>query len=145
MSNRKIISGYLIFFAFQKLCPKIYCRFCVIGSETAVKRESCMTIIDIKISDKIAICKKRYLISSNSNYIIRFDFDGEWKHCCRKTARLLFDGQIYDVHFWGNSVKLPKIPACRELCVGVFTRRLASTFAELGCIVSCADVDLTAD
>lgn len=104
-----------------------------------------MNIIDIKISDKIAISKKRYLISSNSNYIIKFEFDDEWKSSRRKTARLMFDGQIYDIHFSGSSVKMPKIPACRELCVGVFTKRLASTFAELGCIVSCADVDLTAD
>ena len=102
-----------------------------------------MHSIPIQIAGKVALCPKRYLISSNSDYVLQFTFDSEWDAAPVKTARVLFDDQCVDLAFSGNSVALPKIPACKSLCVGVFSDSLATTAAELGCIVSVADSDAT--
>lgn len=100
-----------------------------------------MKEITVKISNKIALCQKRYLISSNSNYSVKFEFDDEWSSEPLKTARILFADKVYEIPFAGNTVELPKIPFCSEISVGVYSANLASTFASLGCIVSCADCD----
>lgn len=100
-----------------------------------------MTTITIHVSNKTAVCQKRYLISSNSNYQIKFSFDGEWTLPEAKTARIIFDTRYCDIVFTGDTVTLPKIPVCDSLAVGVFTDTLATNAAELGCIVSAADFD----
>ena len=102
-----------------------------------------MHSIPIQVAGKVALCPKRYLISSNSDYVLQFTFDSEWDASPVKTARILFDDQCVDLAFSGNSVALPKIPACTSLSVGVFSDSLATTAAELGCIVSVADTDCT--
>ena len=102
-----------------------------------------MHTIPIHVSGKVALCPKRYLISSNSDYVLQFTFDSEWDASPVKTARVIFDEQCVDLAFSGNSVALPKIPACTSLAVGVFSDSLATTAAELGCIVSVADSDCT--
>ena len=103
-----------------------------------------MTTIKINVTNKTAICQKRYLISANSNYQIKFTFDVEWSLSDAKTARIVFDAEYYDILFTGDTVMLPKIPACKTLAVGVFTDQLATNLAELGCIISAADFDGTA-
>lgn len=102
-----------------------------------------MRIIPIQVSGKVALCPKRYLISSNSDYALQFTFDSDWDAVPVKTARVLFDDQCVDLVFTGNTVALPKIPPCTTLSVGVFSDTLATTAAELGCIVSVADNDCT--
>ena len=102
-----------------------------------------MHSIPIYVSGKVAICPKRYLISSNSDYVLDFTFDGEWDAAPVKTARVIFDDQCLDLVFSGTSVALPRIPPCAALSVGVYSDALASTAAELGCILSVADGDET--
>ncbi len=100
-----------------------------------------MHSIPIQVSGKVALCPKRYLISSNSDYVLTFTFDEEWAESPVKTARVLFDDQCLDLVFTGDRVALPRIPPCTALSVGVFSDTLATTAAELGCIVSVADSD----
>lgn len=100
-----------------------------------------MHIIPIRVSGKVALCPKRYLISSNCDYVLRFSFDSAWDGVTVKTARVLFDDRCLDLPFTGTDVALPRIPACETLAVGVFSDSLATTAAELGCIVSVADSD----
>ena len=100
-----------------------------------------MHIIPIHVSGKVALCPKRYLISSNCDYMLRFTFDSDWDDTPAKTARVLFDAQCLDLPFTGTDVALPRIPVCASLAVGVFSDTLATTAAELGCIVSVADSD----
>lgn len=98
-----------------------------------------MKEITVKIKNKIAICPKRYLISANSDYKVKFEFDDEWNEEDIKTARILFSDKVCDIPFIKKPITLPKIPYCTEISIGVFTDQMASTFAALGCIISCAD------
>ena len=100
-----------------------------------------MTTIPIRISGKVATCDKHFLISSNSDYTLAFDFDSAWDDFSVKTARLIFDDQRVDLVFTGSTVALPRIPVCARLFVGVFSDTLASTATEIGCIASVADSD----
>ena len=84
-----------------------------------------MHSIPIHVSGKVAICPKRYLISSNSDYVLDFTFDDEWDAVPVKTARVICDDQCLDLVFSGTS------------------DTLATTAAELGCILSVADGDQT--
>lgn len=99
-----------------------------------------MNSIEIKISNKVAVCKKAFPISSNTGYKLVFSFDEEWKNEKEKTARLVFDESYIDIKMSENTALLPKIPPCESLSVGVYSKNLASTLAEIGCVLSCADV-----
>lgn len=99
-----------------------------------------MPEIKIKISEKIALCRKRYLISSNENYTVTFEFDNEWKEHEAKTARFFFDSSYVDVAFLGNTVSVPKVIPCETLGIGVFTDGLSSTAADIGCVLSAKDL-----
>lgn len=98
-----------------------------------------MPEINIKISNKVALCRKKYLISSNDDYTVVFDFDDEWKNHEAKTARFIFDSQYVDVAFIGNCVCAPKIIPCESLGIGVFSDSIASTVADIGCVLSVKD------
>lgn len=100
-----------------------------------------MTTINISVRGKTAICPKRYLFSANKGYRLRFDFDEEWADSTVKTARIIFDGEYYDAVFTGDTVEMPKIPVCESIAVGVFTDKLSTSLAQLGCIASAADFD----
>ena len=100
-----------------------------------------MHTIPIQVSGKVALCPKRYLVSSNCDYVLRFAFDSAWDNVPVKTARVFFGDQCLDLPFTGSDVALPRIPVCTSLSVGVFSDTLATTAAELGCIVSVADSD----
>ena len=103
-----------------------------------------MHIIPIQVSGKVALCPKRYLISSNCDYVLRFSFDSAWDDVPVKTARVLFGDQCLDLPFTGTDAALPRIPVCGSIAVGVFSDSLATTAASLGCIVSVADSDAEA-
>lgn len=98
-----------------------------------------MKEITVKVKNKIAVCPKRYLISANCDYQINFELDEEWNESDVKTARILFGDKMYDIPFIKKSITLPKIPNCTEISIGIFTSEMASTFAVLGCIISCSD------
>ena len=53
-----------------------------------------MHTIPIHVSGKVALCPKRYLISSNSDYVLQFTFDSEWDASPVKTARVIFDEDV---------------------------------------------------
>ena len=99
-----------------------------------------MPDIQIKVSGKIAACRKKYLVSSNANYTITFDFDEEWSAHTVRTARFVFDSSYTDVAFSGNTVAIPKIPPCESFGVGVYSDSLASTTADIGCVLSVKDL-----
>ena len=103
-----------------------------------------MEKIKIKISKKIAICKKIYLISSNADYMVTFDFDADWNKETGKVARFIFDENFIDVPFTGNTVLVPKIFPCESLGVSVFAPSISSTAAEIGCVVFAKDFDVRA-
>ncbi len=117
------------------------CKILIVKPQFTLFSGGKMTNIQIKISGKIAVCRKRYLVSSNSDYTVTFDFDEEWKNHTVKTARFIFDSKSVDIPFSGDSVAVPKIPACRSLGIGVFSDSVSSTVAEIGCVLSAADFD----
>lgn len=100
-----------------------------------------MTTIEIIVTNKIAVCASRYVISANSDYCLKFNFDSQWNSVKVKTARILFDNKAYEVVFTGDAIVLPKIPPCKNLCVGVYSDTLATTAAEIGCVISAADLN----
>lgn len=114
-------------------------KFIYVKPQIHIQQEEIMPDIQIKISSKIAICKKRYLVSSNANYTVSFDFDNEWDAHTVRTARFIFDSQYTDVAFSGNTVTMPKIPPCECLGIGVYSDALASTTADVGCVLSVKD------
>lgn len=115
------------------------CKILTVKSQIHIKQEEIMPDIKIKVSGKIAICRKKYLVSSNANYTVTFDFDNEWDAHTLKTARFVFDSKYADVAFLGNTVELPKIPPCECLGIGVYSDSLASTTADVGCVLSVKD------
>ena len=102
-----------------------------------------MNYIDVKVTSHMAICKKEYLVSANEGYVLRFCFDEKWKKEKRKKARLLSDGKYIDIPIRKNIAVLPKIPPCKELNIGVFSNHYATTYADIGCILSCKDIKAT--
>ena len=68
-------------------------KFIYVKPQIHIQQEEIMPDIQIKISSKIATCKKRYLVSSNANYTVSFDFDNEWDAHTVRTARFIFDSQ----------------------------------------------------
>ena len=100
-----------------------------------------MNDIKIKILNKIAYCPSRYLVLSNSNYRLVFEFDDEWAGSSIKTVRIIFGEQSLDLVMQGNSITLPPIPVCERIFVGVFSDSLSSSTVEIGCIASIADSD----
>lgn len=100
-----------------------------------------MTDIKIKVSGKVALCRKRYLVSSNADYTVTFEFDSDWDTHPVKTARFIFDEKYTDVSFIGNTVAVPKVIACKSLGIGVFSDSVASTVADVGCVISAKDFD----
>ena len=100
-----------------------------------------MTDIKIKVSGKVALCRKRYLVSSNADYTVTFEFDSDWDAHTVKTARFIFDEKYTDVSFMGNTVAVPKVIACKTLGIGVYSDSVASTVADIGCVISAKDFD----
>ena len=126
---------------FEKFLTKqiFVCKILSVKPQIHIKQEEIMPEIKIKVSGKIAVCRKRYLVSSNANYTVTFDFDNEWDAHTVRTARFIFDSEYTDVAFSGNTVTVPKIPPCECLGIGVYSDSLASTTADVGCVLSVKD------
>ena len=100
-----------------------------------------MTDIKIKVSGKVALCRKRYLVSSNADYTVTFEFDSDWDAHTVKTARFIFDEKYTDASFLGNTVAVPTVIACKPPGIGVYSDSVASTVADIGCVISAKDFD----
>ncbi len=100
-----------------------------------------MENIEIKISNKIAICKKKYLIPENAEYRITFDFDSDWDKEAEKIVRFTFDGTVLDIPFTGKTARIPTIFPCSSLGVSVFSPNISSTAADIGCVVLTDDLE----
>lgn len=62
-----------------------------------------MQKIEINVSNKIATLKEKFVgVCGNSDYVVVFDFDDEWKSHSTKTARFKHGGQYIDVVFTGK-------------------------------------------
>ena len=89
--------------------------------------------IQIAIQDKIAklIDKDVYIVSSNSDYTVHFEFDAEWDAYPSKTARFKWGHGYYDVLFDGNDCSIPAIHNTRRVNqyveIGVFAGDLHTT------------------
>lgn len=97
-----------------------------------------MDSIDIKVSGKMAFCKKHFPLSSNPCTFV-FKFDEEWKKEKRKKARLIFDGRYIDLPIRNDKAFIKKLPYADEISIGVYSKHLSSTFADIGCIRSSKD------
>lgn len=88
-----------------------------------------MPEISIIIKNKIAYSAsaKAFIVRDNSDYVVNFNFDGEWDADGAKTARFAFGGGYIDVPFVGSSVNVPIMSAGRKVDIGVFAGDLSTT------------------
>lgn len=87
--------------------------------------------ITITIRNKIAdIPLGEYLVSENTDQIIRFDFDSEWNACGAKTAHFSMGGWEFETPVVNGSVGVPRLPSgIREMSVGVVSGNISTTTA----------------
>ena len=86
-----------------------------------------MGILNINIKNKIAESINDVIVCGNSDYVINFTFDDEWKSYNVKTARFIFNGSAIDVVFSGNRCPVPVVSNTTTLAVGVFAGDLRTT------------------
>ena len=87
-----------------------------------------MQNIEINISNKIATLKEKFVgVCGNSDYVVVFDFDDEWKSHATKTARFKYGGQYTDVVFTGNECPMPIILDTASVEIGVYAGNLHTT------------------
>ena len=87
-----------------------------------------MKNIEINISNKIATLKEKFVgVCGNSDYVVVFDFDDEWKSHATKTARFKYAGQYTDVVFTGNECPMPIILDTASVEIGVYAGNLHTT------------------
>lgn len=87
-----------------------------------------MPEINIMIKNKIATKSNNVTyICDNSDYVINFDFDGEWDAYDTKTARFAYGGQYTDIVFVGNQCNIPVITNTYAFHIGVFAGDLHTT------------------
>ena len=83
--------------------------------------------INITVKNKRAYAADEVIVCGNSDYIIEFAFDEEWQPHNVKTARFIFNNNIVDVVFQGNTVAVPVITDATIVSVGVFSGDLHTT------------------
>ena len=87
-----------------------------------------MKNIEINISNKIATLKEKFVgVCGNSDYVVAFNFDDEWKSHATKTARFKHGGQYTDVVFTGNECPMPIILDTASVEIGVYAGNLHTT------------------
>lgn len=87
-----------------------------------------MKNIEINISNKIATLKEKFVgVCGNSDYVVVFDFDDEWKPHATKTARFKYNGKYTDVVFTGNECPMPVILDASSVEIGVYAGNLHTT------------------
>ena len=100
-----------------------------------------MKNIEINISNKIATLKEKFVgVCGNSDYVVVFDFDDEWKSHATKTARFKHGGQYTDVVFTGNECPMPIILDTASVEIGVYTGNLHTTTSALVLMKTCVFV-----
>lgn len=93
-------------------------------------------LLHIDVARKIATFQKRggYIVCGNSDYTIKFTFDGEWNEYPTKTARFIWNGHFHDVDFTGEYCAVPVLYDTDEVEVGVYAGDLkTTTSAFIGC------------
>lgn len=86
-------------------------------------------IIDVLVRDKIARVAdiNAFVVCGNSDYSVRFDFDGEWDANGLKTAIFKWNGQYEEIPFTGTECPIPVISETTMLKVGVFAGDIRTT------------------
>ncbi len=69
-------------------------------------------IIHIKESGNRLSYSENYtpIVCGNSNYYLKFEFEGDWLKCTRKTAIFIVDGKKFALDFEGDTAPVPAIP-----------------------------------
>ena len=85
--------------------------------------------LNVSIENKIATYQKRCgaIVCGNSDYQIKFAFDAEWYSYDTKTARFIYNDQIVDKLFTGDTCDAPVVRDADILAVGVFAGDLVTT------------------
>lgn len=87
-------------------------------------------VIPVSVRDKIATkTGDDVYVCGNSDFVIEFDFDGEWDEFDTKTARFEWNDGHYDKVFSGNTCPVPIISDTHRFHVGVFAGNLRTTTA----------------
>ncbi len=84
-----------------------------------------MRTLNISIHNKIATYHSRggEIVCGNSDYQIRFTFDGEWDAYPTKTARFVWGGKHYDRFIENGICQVPTILDAERIEVGVYARQ----------------------
>lgn len=93
-------------------------------------------ILYVDVVNKIATFQKRggRIVCGNSDYQIKFSFDGEWDDYPEKTVRFVWGGHYTDVDITGDVCPVPILYDTTEVEVGVYAGELkTTTSAFIGC------------
>ena len=102
-----------------------------------------MPLIQIGIENKIAhTVDAPYIVCGNSDYTVKFTFDGEWNAYKAKTMCVKFyrcgKKECYEVLFEGDTASIPAIYDTDEVEIGVYAGDIRTTTGAripcLGCI-----------
>ena len=104
--------------------------------------------IPVAIRNRRADAGHAAIVCGNSDYTVRFDFDGEWDVSSPKTARFRFrkDGQecCIDVPFTGDRCAVPVLSGIDLVALGVWTDALrTSAPARIPCVSCISDLEGT--
>lgn len=108
-----------------------------------------MKTLRINVANKIATYHRRdgLIVCGNSDYQIKFTFDGEWDEYQTKIARFIWNGKHTDVEINAdNTCPVPMLLNTTELAIGVYAEGIATTTpARIDCVrsVLCGDEPLT--
>lgn len=98
-----------------------------------------MPVIHVNVKNKIATCSLRdpIVVCNNTDYTVKFTFDGEWDGVTAKVARFIWNGKHSDVNIIDNKCTMPVIDNATECTIGVYGGNLStSTPAKLLCRLS---------
>lgn len=89
------------------------------------------SILTVTVRNKVpSVSFGEYLVSENTGYRIRFDFDREWEAHYVKIAHFDMGGWQYEKQFTGNTVDVPLLPSdITEIKLGVIAGDLTTTSA----------------
>lgn len=97
-------------------------------------------VLSVAVRNRIAVYGSREkLILGNSDYKVRFDFDGEWDSCPVRTARFRYRDEhgewtVHNIIFEGTECTVPVLPMTETLYVGVYGGNIRTTTeAEIPC------------
>jgi hypothetical protein len=103
-------------------------------------------LLRINVANKVATYQKRCgrIVCGNSDYKIKFTFDGEWSSISSKTARFIWGGHYVDVEIKGDTCDVPRITNTDRVEVGVYAGNLKTTAgATIECVRSILCVGAT--